>query len=210
MIHFKCVYDPTWDYAKKAKSIFGENKCLVQLEKLGSNSHVHFQGLTSLSERAIEDHINALSNEHFSVITFKKEFEKWSEIEGNPLKKPSRPRPVKMARRSVDDKGFQYLMKEGTMPMHSQHFTVDELNKLAQQSEEHVEELKNGMKEYIHARHYDQEPNKAFKRMRLDALEYYEETEKRPRPTFQKDVLWVMYQHGSSNVEWKEFVAERI
>lgn len=210
MVHFKCAYDPSWDYAKRAKSVFGENKCIVQLEKLGANAHVHFQGMTSLTERMMEDHLNALSNDHYAVVEFKKAYEKWLEVEDNPLKKPSRPRPVKMARRSVDDKGFQYLMKEGTMPMYQQHFTVEELNKLAQKSDEHVEELKNGMKEYLHGRHYDPEPGRAFKRMRLDALEYYEETDKRPRPTFQKDVLWAMYQHPARDVAWKEFVAERI
>lgn len=210
LIHFKATYDPSWDYRAKTKEIFGENKCLVQIEKLDSNTHVHFQGMTSLTDRMLEDRINALSNDHYAVKEYKKAFEEWAAIEGNKLKKPTRPRPVKMARRDVDDKGFQYLMKEGHMPLYQQHFTVEELNKLAEKSAEHVDELKNGMKEYLHGRHYDAEPARAFKRMRLDALEYYEETDKRPRPAFQKDVLWAMYQHPARDDAWKEFVADRI
>jgi hypothetical protein len=68
LIHFKCAYDPAWDYEKKAQEIFGANKCLVQLEKLGSNAHVHFQGYTTMSERMVKDRLTEFSEDHYIKI----------------------------------------------------------------------------------------------------------------------------------------------
>ncbi len=101
-------------------------------------------------------------------------------------------------------------MKEGVIPMYSKGFSMDELKELAAKSDAYVEHLKLGFAEHLHAKTYDEEPNRAFKRMRLDGLEYYEKEEKRPRPMFQKDVLWAMYTHPRRTDEWKEFVSERI
>jgi hypothetical protein len=120
------------------------------------------------------------------------------------------PRPVKMAKRNVDAQGFQYLMKEGKMPLYQRGFTVDDLKKLVEKSEAHVEELKEGLKEHLHKRKYESEPSTAFDHMRDDALEYYEAEQKRPRPAFQKDVLWAMYLHPDRSDAWKRFVSQRI
>jgi hypothetical protein len=67
-----------------------------------------------------------------------------------------------------------------------------------------------GMKEYLHKRKYDEEPNCAFKLMRMDALQYYYAEQQSPSHEFQMDVLWAMYLHPDCCDGWKEFVSERI
>ncbi len=60
----------------------------------------------------------------------------------------------------------------------------------------HVEELKHGLKEHSDGRTYPVDPPwVARKRMRMDALEHCVGNNKRPRPSFPKDVLWVMNTH---------------
>lgn len=192
MQHIKCNYDPTWDYPAIARNLFGGNQCLVVAEKLATNAHVHFQGYTDLGPREFEKAITDLAATHYSK------------------KVNSACRPVKRAKRSVDEIGFQYLCKEERPPLYSQGFTELELQALRDASDQHVDELKHGLGDYLADRMYDSEPVRAFNRMRLDALQYYSENDRRPSPRFQKDVLWVMYKHRQSTEEWKIFVSERI
>ncbi len=58
-VHFKCKFDPAWDYYKIGKDFFGENKALIVAEKLNTISHVHFQGHTDLDQKQILEKINA-------------------------------------------------------------------------------------------------------------------------------------------------------
>jgi len=206
LIHWKCTYDQLWNYPQMAKTLFGSNKCLVVAEKMESNAHVHFQGYTSHSDRKLEDIKNDMSDWHFSVKSW--EAEKKRAKEGDKIR--GRPRPVKGCQKEIDEKGFQYLCKENRPPLFSQGFTQEDLMALRKASDEHVQQLKTGLKEHLHAISYDKLPERALKRMRLDALEYYEKEDKRPRPSFQKDVLWTMWSHPQRDDAWKEFVSERI
>ena len=54
LIHFKCNYDPAWDYPSICQSFFGNNQCLCQAEKMMTNAHVHFQGDTDLTPKQVE------------------------------------------------------------------------------------------------------------------------------------------------------------
>lgn len=210
LIHFKCTYDPIWAekgyYEKFAVQLFGGNKCLVVAEKLSSNAHVHFQGYTSLSTQGVKDTIASISACHFVVKDWEESQKKRKEGDANP----GRPRPVKAVKRTVDEKGFQYLCKEDRPPLYSQGFSQEEIVSLRKASDEHVDDLKNGLKEHLFKIEYPATPERALKRMRIDALEYYEKDAKRPRPMFQKDVLWAMWNHPQRDDAWKEFVAERI
>lgn len=194
------------NYVKVGKTLFGENKCLIVAEKLDCNAHVHMQGFTSLTDNSLEETITKLSSEHFQVRAW--EAEKLRLKEGDKVR--GRPRPIKRSRKEVDELGFQYLCKEDHPPLFMQGFTQDEIMSLRGKSAEHVDKLKNGLKEYLHAIEYPTTPERALKRMRLDALEYYEKEDKRPRPAFQKDVLWSMWNHPQRNDSWKEFVSERM
>lgn len=209
LIHFKCNYDPKFNYEKIATSFFGDEQCLIVAEKLSTNAHVHFQGYTNKTDRQIEDSITALARGHFEVKHYNEELKRWNDNEKKG-KKPVRPRPVKMVRKEVDEKGFQYLCKEDRPPLFFRGFTPEQLSDLKKASDEHVEHLKSGLKDHLHSIKYDSQPERAFKRMRLDALEYYEKEEKRPRPAFQKDVLWTMWSHPQRDDAWKEFVSEKI
>lgn len=192
MQHIKCNYDPTWDYPAIARNLFGANKCLVVAEKLATNAHVHFQGFTDLGPREFEKAITDLAATHYSK------------------KVNSASRPVKRAKRTVDEIGFQYLCKEERPPLYSQGFTEDELQALRDASDQHVDELKHALSDYLADRVYDSDPLRAFDDMRMDALQYYIDTDRRIPPRFQKDVLGIMCRHRQATKEWKFFVASRI
>lgn len=206
LIHWKCTYDQLWNYASMAKNLFGSNKCLVVAEKMECNAHVHFQGYTDHSDRKLEDIKNDMSDWHFSVKAW--EAEKKRAKEGDKIR--GRPRPVKSSQKEIDEKGFQYLCKEDRPPLYSQGFTQDDLLALRKASDEHVQQLKNGLKEHLHKIIFDKKPEPAFESMRLEACEYYEREAKRPRPSFQKDVLWTMWSHPQRDDAWKTFVSSKL
>lgn len=190
--HFVCNYDPNWDYPALCGQLFQSNKCLCVAEKISTNAHVHFQGYTDLGEKKWEQEITSIAATHWS-----------KKIKPNC-------RPLRQHKRGPDEVGFQYMCKEGIDPLYSQGFEEGELASLKAKSDDYVEELKCGLKDHLHGKTYPSDPAAARKRMRMDALEYYHEGAKRPRPTFQKDVLWEMYRHPQSTQEWKEFCAEYI
>lgn len=192
IVHFKCMYDPSWDYPAIARDLFGGGKCLVVAEKLATNAHVHFQGYTELSERQVERHINALGKTHFQKL-----------VDPNA-------RPLKRARRDVDETGFQYLCKEDRPPLYSQGISEEEFASLRGASTALVTKLKTGMRDYLHARPYSGPAATVHSAMRMDAIDWYIENDMRPSPRFQKDILWTMVIHPSTTLEWKAYCAERI
>lgn len=192
-----------------ALDFFGDNKCMVVFEKATSNPHYHFQGECTLSENEFRVTREKWAKKHPIYINYIEQMRKWTENGCPAALKPKSVRPIKNAK-ECDEKGFQYMSKEKKPPVFIHGFSEDEIVRMQQDSDEHVEHLKNGLKEFLHSNAYDNEPVRAHKRMRLDALEYYEKEDKRPRPQFQKDVLWAMYTHPSRTDVWKEYVAERI
>jgi len=161
-------------------------------EKMGSNPHVHFQGYTTLGKREYDEMISQLSATHYT--------------------KKDHPtgRPVKRAKRTVDETGFQYLSKEGHAPLYSQGFTEAELAELKAKSDEHCEELKTGFYDYVHKFEYSGSPEQVFDELRLKGVDYYLESDRRPGPRFQKDCLWAMIKHPNCCDAWKKFAAFRI
>lgn len=191
-VHFKCNYDPTWDYESICKDFFRENKCMAMAEKMMTNSHVHFQGETDMTPVEFEKALTKLAATHYSKKT-------------NPSG-----RPLKRAKREVDDVGYQYLSKEGKAPIYCQGFSAEDLEVLKGASDAHVDELKNGMPDHLNGLSFSGDPAQVYSEMRWKALEYYAESDRRPGPRFQKDVLWVMYKHPGTCDGWKRFVADRI
>jgi len=209
LIHFKCTFDQNWSYENKARQFFGDNQCLVMSEKEGSNHHVHFQGYTTMLDSAVQRAIAGLSIDHYLTKLYADRLDAY---EASPVgDKPKKPRPVKMHKRKVDEVGFQYICKEGKPPLFKQGFSDEDILELKRRSDVHVEELKTGLKEHLFAREYPAEPAQAFKRMREDSYDYYMEGDKRPRPQFQKDVLWAMAKHPFNvDQKWKDFICERL
>lgn len=224
LLHFKVVYDAAFEPAEIAQSLFGTAKCMVQIEKINSNTHYHVQGYTSVPEKDVRHMLTLISKKHQAVKLWNEGVKRWLDEHPKPdfgekewkeeMKKACGgcPRPCKKADDyDLTEKGFQYMMKEGRDPVFSQGFTREELDGLKKASDEHVDKLKNGLKEHLHAiLDYPKTPERAFKKMRLDAYDYYKKEDKRPRPMFQKDVLWTMAHHPQHTDEWKEFIVERL
>ena len=129
--HWVVRHDQKWDYEGIANSLYDGEKVLVQSEKLSSNHHVHFQGYTSLAPRTFGDRMTELFKTHYM-----KEF--------NP-----KCRPGHRAHRGIDEKGFQYLMKEGHQPVYQRGFTQEELDQLAEASKEHVKKMKESLRDWV-------------------------------------------------------------
>ncbi len=99
------------------------------------------------------------------------------------------------------------MSKEGHAPLFSQGFTEAELADLKAKSDEQVEELKNGLYEYIHQYEFDENPQECFNQVRLKGIDYYLENDRMPGPRFQKDCLWAMIKHPKCTLAWKRFAA---
>lgn len=192
LVHFKCMYDPTWDYASICKDFFGDGKCIAMAEKMTTNAHVHFQGECILSEDAFTKKMTELASTHFS----KKEY-------------PSG-RPLKRVKRTVDETGYQYLCKEGHAPIYSQGFGDEELRLLKEKSDAHVQELKCGLMEHVSSRTFSGSPEQVHQAIKEAAWDYYKATARRPGPRFQKDVLYAMGMHPQATRAWELYVMDRI
>jgi len=179
LVHFKCNYDPSWDYPAIARNIFGTSKCLVVAEKLMTNAHVHFQGYSSMTDAQYEATIRDLAKDHYS----KKEY-------------PAS-RPVKRAKREVDETGFQYLCKEEREPLYQQGFTKEELQALRDASDARKSGLKTGLREVIHAHKFkaDIEPRALYKECQLLAIRWYQENDMMPPPSFKRLLVWSLINH---------------
>jgi hypothetical protein len=84
----------------------------------------------------------SISAEHFEVNHWAEMKKKKKESDPNF----GRPRPVRNAPRSMEEKRFLYLCKEDRPPLYSQGFTEEELCKLHEASDEHFEEFEKGLK----------------------------------------------------------------
>lgn len=133
--HFTCKYDPAWDYKKIAEDMYNGPRYLVMLEKLSTNAHVHFQGETDYAERTFANMRQELAKDHF----IKK------------LKPTSK--PVKGKKDPATEKGFQYIMKESAPTperiLAVKGFTQLQLEDLWEKSEEHVQEQKTKIRDYV-------------------------------------------------------------
>jgi len=165
--HFKVKHDQTWNYTAIADKMFDGPKVMVQWEKWSSNPHVHFQGLTSKAPRTFEQARSKLGHDHFSKILDPK------------------CHPVKGVK-TCDEKGFQYLLKEGHDPLYVKGFTQEELDELKGKSDEHVEKLKTGLKNYLHERvrekstFYSYSPEAAWNELQFISRDYYTSIDKTP------------------------------
>jgi len=166
LVHFKVSGLPEWDYTSVALSFFGGEKYIVQYEKLASNPHVHFQGYTCLGQDAINKRITDLAATHYSKAL------------------TPNSRPIRMVRREVDLKGFQYLMKEGHAPLAQSGFTPEALQELKEASDAHVRALKCSLIDFLIGIPLTPECLKNAKTLvaycvGVSRREYYTQTEKR-------------------------------
>jgi len=133
MEHFKCTYDQTWDYSKIAQRFFlSDQPCLVMREHANlPNTHVHFQGFTDIAHGSFQNKLKRLAAHHHSRKI-------------NP-----KSRPISMATRAPDAKGFQYMSKELNPPLYSHGFSEDELLELREKSKGYVKAIKTKLSDFI-------------------------------------------------------------
>ncbi len=106
-VHFKCKFDPAWDYPAIGKELFGGNKALIVAEKLSTISHVHFQGHTDFDQKQILEKTVTLGKTHFLC----------KEI----------PAPIRHVNRKVEDVEFRFMCKEDREPLYALGFFEGEL-----------------------------------------------------------------------------------
>jgi hypothetical protein len=192
--HTKLAYDPHLNYPYMCKKLYGDNKYLCVAEKMSVNAHVHFQGVTNLTTREYDDLFTELTCEHYLKRDNKKA------------------RPVRHVRAGdVDELGFQYMCKENPPNILARNqFEDEDIQALHEASEEHVQELKCGLKRKLHELDPEPTPQDLHRKYRMEGLAYYEASDKMPPPNFQKLVLWAMYTSPGASRATKEYVSERI
>jgi len=166
---------------------------LCVAEKLDENAHVHIQGQSVLSDNA-----------------FKEVTAKWKDTHWY-LKDHPGAHPWKVCKHEIDEKGYQYMSKEGRAPLYSNGFSDDQLAELKAASDAHVAELKSGMRDYLHTITYLGDAHQVFMGMREDGTNWYLEQDKWPQPNrFKNDLLRAMITHPGVKPAWKAFVYEKM
>ena len=113
----------------------------------------------------------------------------------------------------VDDNGYQYMLKEAkslSNVLTHNGFNDAELDELFTASQAHKDDLEIGLCTFLHKIPMVENPDQAYNKMRLDALRYYEQQDRRPGPRFQNDVLWIMLRHPMTTQAHRNFVSSRI
>nr|UOF78298.1 putative replicase [Cressdnaviricota sp.] len=125
-------YDPSLDYVKLCKDLFGENKCLVMLESK-NRDHLHIQGLPAVTDKVIKRTLK-----EFALLHYRK-------------KQDPKTHPVKARAEAADEKGFQYMSKDGpdAVVIYKQVFTDEDIKSLHELSNQHREELQTGLIDFI-------------------------------------------------------------
>lgn len=192
--HTKLRYDPALDYPAICHAVYGENKHLCVLEKVDVNAHVHCQGITNLTQREYDEKFTDLTANHYL------------------RKQKTNARPVRHERQGkVDETGFQYMCKEDPPKVLSKNgFSDEDIRALHEQSEEHVAELKCGLKRKLHELSPESSPQEMHLQYQEEGLAYYESIDKMPPPNYQKLVLWAMYTSPGASTSVKRYVATRI
>jgi hypothetical protein len=119
LFHLKIKYDHTWDYRALCIDLCGSDllKVLCVAEKLDENAHVHIQGESELSENAMKEVRSKWVAKHWFV------------------KDHPNAHPWKVCHHEIDEKGYQYMSKEGRPPLYSNGFTEEHLTQLKAQSD---------------------------------------------------------------------------
>jgi len=194
--HFKVNYDPTWDYEGVAESMFDGPRILVMPEKkLMIGHHVHFQGYTSYSQRTFVNMRGKLALKHYTRTTEPK----------NPNS-----RPCSAGGKASDETGFQYMCKEGMVPLYSKGFTPEELQELKWKSDAHVEKLKVALEEYLRETWktknpgggHEKSPETIWTELQLMSCGWYDSNNKKPARYHRQNLVQAMRTLHLAKDEW--------
>lgn len=136
LYHFKIPYDPYMAWTQFVEKIFlpEPHKCLVMAENLNrATGHVHLQGYTRKSDRAIKDVRDDMHHAHGLY----KEFERKRKAEPELMHR-KRLKLSTTVKRATTTEGFQYMCKEVNVPLYQHGFTPEELTELHEKSNAYV------------------------------------------------------------------------
>lgn len=204
LFHMKVSYDPSWtsmvdDDGRNMWELLCNALCgndyhdvLCVAEKLHTNAHVHIQGQTTMHQ----DEISAL----------KKEWKLKHYLCSTPGQKNRN--PFKQCAKMVDEKGYQYMCKEGHPPLFSRGFSDDQLAALKAESDAVITDLKFGLRDLLHAKTYDVNPETALWDMIKDARTWYKDNERQYNAGLKFRVLNIMDAHPQKTPVWDNYINE--
>jgi len=141
MYHLKVPFCPYIKWSSLAAKIFEPEpaKALVMAENLNkATGHVHLQGFTRRSARALKKIREDLHDQHSLMEEFKRKRRKDPEYAASHKR-------LKLStelKKEPDQMGFQYMCKEVNVPLYSQGFTPEELKDLHENSNAFVKQKK--------------------------------------------------------------------
>lgn len=199
LMHFTIKpFDSSLDYEHICKSLFGDNRCLVIVEKKGGE-HAHVQGVLEqeLSDWDWRQVCKNISNQHY--------------------KRKSNPNcaPVKKRRVEADDSGFQYMCKElpTSTVIYKQGFSDEDLQELYEQSNEYREELQCKLGEYIVEKIGPNTtgwtPSELHKRVCYYAFQYYLAEGKMRPPNIKLLCEHYMAKYWGNRLDVAEYISGR-
>lgn len=191
-------HDGNYPIEEVCKSLFGENKCLVMMEKKGGD-HCHVQGVLS---RDISDHEwKTKISPELNALHYRRKIEPKSN-------------PVKKRKLAADETGFQYMSKElpSSIVLYKQGISDDELQELYEKSNEYREELQAKLGEYIFKACGDELGTRTaaqlHKCMCTAALQYYVDQDKMHPPNLKMLVRYYMMKYYWVDNRVKEYLSE--
>lgn len=201
MLHFVVnPYDPSLKYDEICEALFGDGKCLVMLERKNGGDHAHVQGELKPGANFAEVQ-RKMIDAHYKT--------QMAEKSGK-----NAPRPVKKRKREADEQGFQYMCKEYDVDrvVYQQGFEDGELYELYKASEEHRDELKGKLGEYIieavGSRRSGESVSELHKRCALAAFDYYLDQGKMDPPNIKLLVRHFMKHNFSEHADVRSYIVE--
>lgn len=203
LFHMKVKYDPTWtatidEHGRNMWELLCDALCgnnyhqvLCVAEKLDTNAHVHIQGETTL----FQDEIAAIKKE-------------WKEKHYMCMPGRENRNPFKQCQKLVDEKGYQYMSKEGHPPLFVRGFTQEQLDKMKAESDAVVAELKFGLRDVLHAKTYAASAERALWDMIKDARAWYKENDRQYNAGLKFRVLNIMDSHPQKTPAWDDYINE--
>jgi len=146
--HIKIKWCPRINWTALAKKIYEPEpaKCLVMAEGLStSTGHVHLQGFSRRSDRALEKILSDVKSQHSLTEEHKRKTRTSKEYAAKHK------RVNISSRKKVDatELGFQYVCKEVNVPIYSQNFTQEELLYLHEHSNLYVKAKKESAADIV-------------------------------------------------------------
>ena len=187
IVHFKIEICATVNPEKVCEDLFHRCEhglCVLHVRGKAEAPHWHFQGTLKVEDKMFNAYLKRLSEGHSKKAAFPNS------------------RPIKQSKKDINYNGFQYMLKEGLDSVKWQaNFSEETLTELAEASEAHVQEMKDGLfhileTEFENGWEATADPSSIYIRASRVTREHYLSIEKMPPPNVHKLVAWHMVRIG--------------